>query len=87
MWKSLWPSILYNLIMPNRILRSHTMLVVAVAEVGIGAALAMAETLEVTLIVAEALVVALAAGALVVAVQHRLLLPDSETFFCTCAGQ
>ena len=43
---------------------------VAVAEVGIGAASAMAETLKVTLVVAEALVVALAAGALAVAVHH-----------------
>ena len=57
-------------IMPNRILRSHTTLVVAVAEVGIGDDLAMAQTLEVTLVVAEAVVVALAAGALAVAVRH-----------------
>ena len=90
MWRSLRPSILCNLIMPNRILHSHRTLVAAVAEVGIGAASAMAETLEVTLVVAEALVVASAAGALAVAVHHLrqlLLLPDFETFRATHAVQ
>ena len=75
MWRSLWPPILCNLIMPNRILRSHRTLV-AVLGVGIGAALAVAQTLEVSL------VVALAAVALAVAVHHQrlLLLPrDSES--------